>query len=370
MRLSVYPKSRCQEAKEMKLNTLNIGLVLLVFLLGITVFSIFSKAQFKEPEVVVLGNPSKMDQNLRAKLPAGYSWRSGFDEVSREELLVEDGDVTISPYSDVPWIVVSLSKDTDWKSILQFARDTNKETIYVLPNIVDPNIPVAPFNPTLEGLLTEMENFIITPVFADNVPAINCTTGSTVPATTCYTIFPVDDFPDDGLTPSLNICYQYATKTCHTTPMTTHLRNNIFWSGPHNHDDPVAVPVSFARCMKGHNGGPTFLKFPINLTVNLYPSDAAAGSASGCIVPVCGCAQIGSLSSTPRESIGKTIWLSTPCDRNNWGAVRHETGHTYAYSHCNMDQNFESVAHCINGRKEIGSCNSVFQNLPPVHIAY
>ena len=225
----------------MKLNITNLGLISLVFLMGIAGFAIYSKGQFKEPEVVVLGNPTKMDPDLRAKLPTGYSWRASFKDMTREELFMGKGDVTISPYSDVPWIVVSLTKDTDWEGILKLARDRNKQTIYVLPNIIDPKDPVELYRPSLEELLTEMENLLVSPAWADTVPGRNCTTGSTVPSGTCYTSFPEEDFPDDGLTPSVHICYQYATKTCHTTPMTTHLKQNIYSYGLHNHDDPVAV---------------------------------------------------------------------------------------------------------------------------------
>ena len=338
-----------------------------VVLSGIVVFSIFSKAQFKEPEVVVLGNPTKMDPNLRAKLPTGYSWGASFKDVTREELSVGEGDVTISPYSNVPWIVVSLTKDTDWEGILKLARDRNKETIYVLPNIVDPNIPVVSFNPSLEELLTGMENLFIPMALADTVPGISCSTGSTVPSGTCYTSFPEEDFPDDGLTPSVHICYKYATKTCHTTPMTTHMKQNIYSYGLHNHDDPVAVPNGFVKCLKAHNGQ-TFLKRPIDLTVNMYPSNTATGNAA-CGGNICGCGQIPQMT-TPLESVGRIMWISSPCTIGWWVPARHEAAHTYGYTHCHMHQNLHSVGHCINGVQETGECNSVLQNLPPLHIVY
>lgn len=325
--------------------------VLLLCIIGILGFSLWSRSQVKGPYVIVIGNPTEIPSEFRSKLPTGYSWIRKDDEPAT---------FPGTPDSEIELFILK-EEVTDIDRIMQWAREQGKKEIYFFyvsppgPDEIIVNFQVLDFEFAKYDWINWEESLLnlVSPkeAFADSIPGPGCTSVIFKPAGSCYTFgcdfSPCDNCTGDGLLAKTKTCIYYDHYTCHGISLADHLLDNI-WGDAHTNAD-----ASFADCMNAHNSGSPFMCYPNNLIINAYkstsPSDGFPCTGSG----AWGCANQGQLT-TPRKSIDKQIWVAQNKVRDNLWLIRHEAGHTYGYSHpqsvgqCDDFQNIDSVRHCCS----------------------
>mgnify|MGYP007095239820 CR=1 FL=1 len=350
-------------------------MVLIAFLPNIN--SIDALGQIKGPRVYIIQtdeDKAVLDKAFQTMLPTGYS-RISEKDVPRDFL---PGD-SKALFSLNPGF-------TDMDDIMRYAREKNLEEIYFIPvPLRKPGDPLPPISqvPNSTNIFTNnfirdisdfnFMDFIVKSASADNVPGPNCSTGTLYPGGQCFGVgYCVDDDPNDGYCSTVRVCLQYAARECHwfggSQGMYTHTLRNVYFYDAH---DLLGI-ASVVDSMKAHNSD-TYIYYPRLLIVDWYKTDADTGAACGNSNGVRGCAPncwVGDpttscLASYPEcnkplrnpldRVYNKHIYVSQ-LDRNDWGAVRHETLHQYGFGHAHIDKDLKRSAHAIDAKKG-GPCN-------------
>ncbi len=353
------------------------GLSLVVLVIGVVGFAFLGRSSLKTPDAIYLGNPTELPASIRSELPTAYRWQ-----------LEEDIRFEITDKPDDTRALFQLDEYTDKESmneIMEWAAQNGKAEVYFfyLPP-ADPDKLVRfelPFDiadlfpkiewPDLENiflpLVTTHEALADFPVPAPELPCVN----GCVPANWCigFSWSSLDDDPNDGRTPSMNICFKFKTNQVYRDGMHQHISKNagVFLYTFENY------PASVIDCMKFHNNA-NYIKRPVGLTINVYHN--INGPALPC-QGACGCA--GYPESSPSELTCRTLChcvngqddctsplpgpaplrsydgiihlVSEGCERNGgnrqWRVSRHELMHLYDFGHCHFDTNKKFLRHCI-----------------------
>ena len=294
----------------------------------------------KAPNVILLGDLAKVPQDVKAKLPTGYSWRTD----QNLDIKIDTGNP-----DDPRGLFLIKEGITDIDQIMKWSQERGKEEVYLLYDIeIDPNVETQPFfepldiifNYTVERLQLSWEkhikHFIFIPeAYADNIypPLGYCVPPVIVPAGACFNNTFPDDNPGDGQIPSIQLCFMACSMYWHyTLRMQTHMMNNLV-------DYQSGNVRSQVDCLKNVHGA-GWIKNPVNLRIELYINAVDTRNAVCAVYPgggccgssgVAGCAEIGP-KTTPRTTYNRRMWISDLQERNNWNVSRHEIMHSYGYT--------------------------------------
>jgi hypothetical protein len=338
-------------------------------------FPHFSESAEIEPEVILIGSPTKLTPEMRQKLPTGYRW------VTKEQVepiyweLTGDMEKDVKALQEIPQVFAIFDENLDMEEVMQFARKNGKTEIYLKTQNTNPEnmVPLSiddaydlllkTLRTTITGIEWIIDPFIIKDALADTVPGVgSCSTGTHYSFPAC--------FPTAAGASTLEYCFTYSGYTCHFHPWILHSNWNIdsYIDNGANVNNNTWVSM---RTAIGYMGTP--LQPASDLEIWNYPSNTNFEFVYRCGVGNAACAQCPNCGNpskpSPRPHEGKIIYTADNTTRNNWAVIRHELAHNYNYEHCEIDLDFDNIARSINSygqgttvSKPVGGCASIGRN--------
>jgi len=240
----------------------------------------------------------------------------------------------ITPDPDDPRVMYVAIEGVDPQTYIDFAVENNKEELYII-------FENAPYKGKKEAFFKDALSTVMDVLYPqayahNNVPNRNNVSYDREYRTgACFNKYLPEDNTSDGRRPYMKICFFESSWLKYMYQMYFHISRNIAWYD-------TGSQKSLVDCFNDNNNTVS-MKNPVGLEIQVK-------DIVYCPHTVCGCTINSRRLTSPRTSFDKIseVSLSASCRViDEWSTVRHEVAHAYAYRHCDMEENTDSIGRCM-----------------------